>query len=85
MAVGNKHYFFFLEGCKSPDKLRGFHNEFLNSELREHRKVLDVLAHTMKVESTDGQLSGLGFNATVKDNVIIRVKGEVNSIIKVTF
>ena len=84
-AIGNKHYFFFLEGCKSPDKLRGFHNEFLNSELREHRKVLDVLAHTMKVESTDGQLSGLGFNATVKDNVIIRVKGEINSIIKVTF
>lgn len=84
-AVGNKHYFFFLEGCKSPDKLRGFHNEFLNSELREHRKVLDVLAHTMKVESTDGQLSGLGFNATVKDSVILRVKGEVNSIIKVTF
>ena len=84
-AVGNKHYFFFLDGCKSPEKLRGFHNEFLNSDLQKHRKVLEVLAHSMKVESTDNQLSGLGFNSTVADDVIVRVKGEENGLYKIKF
>lgn len=83
--VGNKHYFFFLEGCKSPEKLRGFHNEFLNSELTPHRKVLDVLAHTMQVESTDGQLSGLGFNSTIPDELVVRYQGKQKGIIKIKF
>lgn len=83
--VGNKHYFFFIEGCKSPEKLRGFHNEFLNSDLTPHRKVLDVLAHTMQVESTDGQLSGLGFNSTVHDELIVRYQGKQKGIIKIKF
>ena len=83
--VGNKHYFFFLEGCKSPEKLRGFHNEFLNSDLTPHRKVLDVLAHTMQVESTDGQLSGLGFNSTIPDELIVRYQGKQKGIIKIKF
>lgn len=83
--VGNKHYFFFMNGCKAEDKIRGFHNEFLCADLTPHRKVLDVLAHTMQVESTDGQLSGLGFNATVSDDLIVRIKGVENSIIKIKF
>lgn len=83
--VGNKHYFFFLEGCKSPEKLRGFHNEFLNSDLKPHRKVLDVLAHTMQVESTDHQLSGLGFNSTIPDELIVRYQGKQKGIIKIKF
>lgn len=83
--VGNRHYFFFMDGCKAEDKIRGFHNEFLRPELTPHRKVLDVLAHTMQVESTDGQLSGLGFNATVRDEAIVRIKGKENKIIKVKF
>jgi hypothetical protein len=27
--VGNKHYFFILESCRQPGKIRGFYNEFL--------------------------------------------------------
>lgn len=82
--VGNKHYFFFLDGCKSPDNnIRSFHNENIINELLEHRKVLEVLGTTLKVESTDNQLSGVGFNATVRDEVILRVKGSFNRIIKV--
>lgn len=44
--VGNKHYFFMLEGCKSPVSLRSFHNENLNAELLGHRKVMEVLGNT---------------------------------------
>jgi hypothetical protein len=83
--VGNKHYFFFIDGCKAEDSIRGFHNEFLCSDLTPHRKVLDVLAHTMQVESTEDQLSGLGFNATVADELFVRVKGSKNQIFKIKF
>lgn len=83
--TGNKHYFFMLEGCKSPTQIRGFHNENLIPELFEHRKVMEVLANTTMVESTDKQLSGLGFNATVRDEVILRLKGSHNRVIKVQF
>lgn len=83
--VGNKHYFFMLEGCKAPESIRGFHNENLKPDLLKHRKVMEVLANTLKVESTDGQLSGLGFNATVHDELILRLKGNFKRVIKVKF
>ena len=83
--VGNKHYFFMLEGCKSPTKIRGFHNENLIPELFAHRKVMEVLANTTMVESTDNQLSGLGFDATVRDEVIVRLKGSHSRVIKIQF
>ena len=84
-SVGNKYYLFMLEGCKSPDKIRGFHNENLIPELLEHKRVLEVLGSTSMVESTEDQLSGLGFNATVRDSVILRLKGSFNRMIKVLF
>lgn len=84
-SIGNKHYFFMLEGCKSPSEIRGFHNENLTPELLQHRKVMEVLGATLQVESTDKQLSGLGFNATVRDEVVLRLKGSFNRVIKVKF
>ena len=84
-AVGNKHYFFMLDGAKSPEAIRGFHNEFLIPELLEHRKVMEVLGAALKVESTDKQLSGLGFNATVRDEVVLRLQGSHKRVIKVQF
>jgi len=82
---GNKHYFFMLEGCKAPESIRGFHNENLIPELLQHRKVMEVLANTTLVESTDKQLSGLGFNATVHDELVVRLKGTHNRILKIEF
>ena len=74
-----------LDGAKAPESIRGFHNEFLRPELLEHRKVMEVLGTTLKVESTDKQLSGLGFNATVRDEVVLRLQGSHKRIIKVQF
>lgn len=71
--VGNKHYFFMLEGCKSPEEVRAFHNENLTDDLLKHRKVMDVLGGVTKVESIDDQLSGIGFDETVRDDVVLRV------------
>ena len=83
--VGNKHYFFMLDDCRAPDDIRGFHNENLIPELLDHRKVMEVLANSMKVRTTDGQLSGLGFDATVCDELIVRLKGTHNRVIKIQF
>ena len=81
--VGNLHYFFMLDGCKSDIALRPFHAEYLNSELYENRKTLDMLAHTIMVNSADKQLAGVGFNSTIEDEVILKLEGSHKRIIKV--
>jgi hypothetical protein len=83
--IGNKHYLFMLQGCKNPNQVRGFHNEHLISELLEHRKVLDVLGNSAMIESSENQLAGVGFNATIKDEVILRLSGSHKRIVKVKF
>src|SRR4030042_2038407 len=80
--VGNKHYFFMLDKCKSPTEIRSFHNENLMPDLAEHRKVLEVLGTKSMIQSTDKQLSGLGFNATVRDELIVKLAGTHKRIIK---
>ena len=84
-AVGNKHYFFMLENCKCPGKIRSFHIENLKPDLVAHRKVFEVLGNTNMIEPGDNQLSGLGFDATVKDSIVLRLKGTHNRVVKVNF
>lgn len=83
--VGNKHYFFMLDGCASDTPLRAFHNEYLNSDLLQHRKVMEVLADTTRIAPATEQLSGLGFNATVNDELIVKLKGSFQRTIKIKF
>lgn len=71
--VGNKHYFFMIEGCYPSEPVRTFHNEFLNSDLYEHRKTLDILADITMIQPDKSALSGIGFNSTVSNNVTLRV------------
>lgn len=73
-AVGNKHWFFMLEGCKNPEPARGIYNEFLSSELDKHRKVFEVLGDKTKCAATDNQLSGMGFSSTRSDVVTVNVR-----------
>lgn len=85
-SVGNRHWFFILEGCKNPDATRGIYNEFLSSELDQHRKVFEVLGDKTKCQPTDDQLSGLGFSSTRNDVVTMRVSGEkINRTFNVSF
>ena len=74
-----------LEGCKSPTSIRSFHNENLLPELAQHRKVLEVLRATNMINTTDKQLSGLGFNATVRDELIVRLQGSFKRVLKIKF
>jgi len=83
--VGNKHYLFMLENCKSPNAIRSFHNENLLPELAEHRRVLEILAATNMIESSENQLSGLGFNSTVEDELIVKLQGSFKRVLKIRF
>lgn len=85
VEVGNKHLFFILEGCKQEGRIRGFYNEFLTGELREHRKVFEVLGSKMRVEESDQQLSGLGFSSTQRNHVFCRVSGSFARTLKIMF
>jgi hypothetical protein len=84
-AVGNKHYFFMLDGCKNDGTARGFFNEFLKEDLTPHRKVFEVVAAKTKPQVTKDQLSGLGFSSTQRNTLICRVKGSFTRTIKVAF
>lgn len=84
-SVGNKHYFFMLDGCQNDGKARGFYNEFLKSELEEHRKVFEMVGAKMKTDESEHQLSGLGFSSTQRNHIMARVTGNVTRVVKVVF
>lgn len=80
-SVGNKHYFFMLDGCKNPDPVRGFFNEYLRADLeKEHRRVFEALASKAKAEYSDNQLSGLGFSSTQRNELIVKVDNKTFKI-----
>jgi hypothetical protein len=84
-GVGNRHYFFMLDGCQNDGTARGFYNEFLSGELDKHRKVLEIVGSKMRTEETPNQLSGLGFSSTQRNHVIARVGGAFTRTVRVTF
>lgn len=83
--IGNLHYFFFLKGAKT-ESFRGFFNEFLRSDLKEVRKAMDVIGATMKVDTDDDQLTGLGFSSTSNKELLVKVEGSsITSTYKIKF
>lgn len=80
-AVGNKHWFFILEGCQVNEPIRGIYNEFLTDSLHQHRKVFEVLGSKMKCQPTPNQLSGVGFSSTRSDKVQVIADGRPYEII----
>lgn len=84
-GIGNKHYFFMLDGCINDGTARGFYNEFLHSDLDKHRKVLEMVGSKIRTQETVNQLSGVGFSSTVRNNITVRVTGAFTRTIKVVF
>lgn len=71
--VGAKHLILALKNCKNPGTTRGIYNEFLRSDLEQHRKVFEVLGAKTKCQPSDEQVSGIGFTAARGDSVTIVV------------
>jgi hypothetical protein len=84
-GVGHRHYLFMLKDCINPEMPSGFYNEFLKEDLMKHRKVFEALGSKLRVEDTEDQLSGIGFSSTRRNELIVKVKGNIDRTFKVRF
>lgn len=85
VKYGNLHYFFMLADCAAEGIVRGFHNENLRIALKDHRKVMEVLGATNMIEPKGKHLAGVGFNSTIKDELIVKCSGNFKRVLKIKF
>lgn len=82
-GIGNRHFFFMLKDCINPESPNGFYNEFLKEELLKQKNVLEALGGKMSVKNVADQLSGVGFSSTKRNDVLVKVKGSTERVIRV--
>lgn len=79
-AVGNEHLFLILDGARTEESLRPFFNEYLLPNLREHRKVLEMLSAQLVIPPDGEQTTGVGFSLSQRNKFTIRADGKVFNV-----
>jgi len=75
---GHKHIFFILKDCICDEEVNGYYNEYLNYDLKKHKKVIELLSSKTRITPQQEQVSGLGF--TRNTTLTTRINNKIYNV-----